>query len=100
MQVADLPPHWMTLGGLTVAILAGCRVGSDPAAVDGDEAGDEIEIRFKNGRYRTTSWRAECVRRDEKFRGALLDAIRAGLEHCPTRVLTAPCTKRPIFVLT
>jgi hypothetical protein len=99
MQVADLPPHWMTLGALTVAILDGCAIDFDPAA-DGDDACDEIEIRFKNGRYRTRSWRAECVRRDEKFQGALLGAIRAGLERCPTEIVTAPCTKRPIFVLT
>jgi hypothetical protein len=96
MQVVDLPPHWMTLGALTVAILAECGTDFDPAA----DACDGLEIRFKNGRYRKRSWRAECVRCDQKFQDALLDAIRAGLEHCPTEVLTAPCTKRPIFVLT
>ena len=97
MQAAHLPPHWMTLGGLTVEILAGCRVVSDPAS-DGDDVCDDLEYRFKNGRCRKRSWRAECVRRDEKFQDALSDAIRAGLENCPTAVSTAPCTRRPIFV--
>jgi hypothetical protein len=95
MQAAYLPPHWMTLGGLTVAILAGCRVVSDPAA-DSDDVCDDIEYRFKNGRCRKSSWRAECVRRDENFKDALLGAIRAGLENCPTAISTAPCPARGV----
>jgi hypothetical protein len=66
-----------------------------------DDDDDEIDIEWNIAQqkyYHAPSWRHRCEECDGIFQDRLLDAIRRGLERCPTAVSTAPCTKQPIFV--
>ena len=58
---------------------------------------EDLEIVF-TWRNQPRTRRMVAVECDTEFQNRMRDAIAAGLEHAPTSVSTAPCTRRPIYV--